>query len=365
MAERQSNFELLRIIAILFIILCHISYYGGLRNGVYYIDLNANTFFLQCIYPLGGIGVNLFVLITGYFLCDSKKDPWPKVFKLWLTLEFYSVLFAVLFMLGDHQDFSSREWFNIFTPFLRNRWWFATCYIILLVISPFINKVIHEIDEKTHFKLIVGALVLWMFIPSFTGINIQFSELIWFITLYFVGAYISKNPVHFQGSSKRYIMGALCVYAICMVVVYSVQVTEYHSTFWNVDNVAELLVSKHGLFCGLTSILIFLAFSRLTISYNRAINLITQTTFGIYLIHEFTYVRRYIYTRFFDIPGWLTSELLIVYVFFVCLVIFTVCFIEEYLRQKFFDRFINRAFQEKIQSLRKIIDDKLETFLKK
>ena len=85
---RQSNIELLRIIAMMFIILYHIAFHGNWDDGsIFWPDeITFNVLFLQSILPFGKIGVNIFVLISGYFLINSVKDTWPKIVKLWLEI---------------------------------------------------------------------------------------------------------------------------------------------------------------------------------------------------------------------------------------------------------------------------------------
>lgn len=68
-SRRQSNFELLRILAILFIISFHYVYKGGFN----YDSLSVNKMIINVFTMVGEVGVNLFVLITGYFLIQSKN----------------------------------------------------------------------------------------------------------------------------------------------------------------------------------------------------------------------------------------------------------------------------------------------------
>ena len=85
---RQSNFELLRIVAIAFIILHHIAVHGDWGNGGMFFpeELTFNAVVLQGFFGLGKIGVNAFVLISGYFLFGSVRDVCGRVRRLprWL-----------------------------------------------------------------------------------------------------------------------------------------------------------------------------------------------------------------------------------------------------------------------------------------
>lgn len=66
---RSSNLELLRILAIIMIIAHHYSVHGGwdIPN-----ELSYNRIIVQFLSLGGKLGVNCFVLITGYFMINSK-----------------------------------------------------------------------------------------------------------------------------------------------------------------------------------------------------------------------------------------------------------------------------------------------------
>ena len=59
--KRNSSLELLRILAMLFIVISHYSVHGGFNLNS--INLLFNKVFLQ-VSTLGNLGVNIFVLIS-------------------------------------------------------------------------------------------------------------------------------------------------------------------------------------------------------------------------------------------------------------------------------------------------------------
>lgn len=66
---RNSNIELLRIIAILFIILSHL----GIFATHNYLLINKTNYFISETFTLlGEIGTNIFIIISSWFLIDSK-----------------------------------------------------------------------------------------------------------------------------------------------------------------------------------------------------------------------------------------------------------------------------------------------------
>ena len=85
---RQSNIELLRIIAMVIIVAHHFAVHGGFDFPIETVA--PNRLWIQFLALGGKIGVNIFVLISGYFLIDAKSLKKVKVLKLWLQIFTYS-----------------------------------------------------------------------------------------------------------------------------------------------------------------------------------------------------------------------------------------------------------------------------------
>lgn len=61
--ERRSNMELLRIVAMFCIVCFHCSF----KSAFVFDELTPNLFFVKALWYLGELGVNLFMLVTGFF----------------------------------------------------------------------------------------------------------------------------------------------------------------------------------------------------------------------------------------------------------------------------------------------------------
>lgn len=96
--RRTSNFELLRIILMILIVAHHYI----VNSGVIQVINESNSFEIKNIIALccggyGKIAINIFVLITGYFMCKSKFKI-SKWLKLYLEILFYKLLFYFIFL---------------------------------------------------------------------------------------------------------------------------------------------------------------------------------------------------------------------------------------------------------------------------
>ena len=114
---RQSNFEALRIVAMLMIVFCHCCGHG-VQHGDLWLQGSLSHRLITMFFPIGGgIGVALFFMLTGFFMCQSEWKP-QRLNKLFLQSLFYSLaLFAVYAVLKALGVYSfpytiSPEWAN-------------------------------------------------------------------------------------------------------------------------------------------------------------------------------------------------------------------------------------------------------------
>ncbi|MCM1262431.1 MAG: acyltransferase [Butyrivibrio sp.] len=91
--ERQSNFELLRIVAMILIVVSH--YAGYIQPEFPTGAVTFNRVLIQTLCFGGGAGNIMFFAISGYFWKDYT-DNRKRIFKLWLEMLFYSVVCMVI-----------------------------------------------------------------------------------------------------------------------------------------------------------------------------------------------------------------------------------------------------------------------------
>ena len=121
-STRQSNIELCRIFSILLVMLVH-SGFQSLGWGTAFWDVMLLEAFTI-------IGVNVFVLITGYFSTEPKKIS---LINLVFLCFFWMVIKVVIsYSLGQHIGLK-----NFF--FITNSNWFIPSYICLLFLTPILN----------------------------------------------------------------------------------------------------------------------------------------------------------------------------------------------------------------------------------
>ena len=97
--HRESNLELFRIITMLLIVAHHYVVLSDLPGEIMTDPLSLKSIYLYIFGARGKIGINCFVLITGYFMCTSRITL-RKFVKLIGEVEFYSVAIYLMFYAG-------------------------------------------------------------------------------------------------------------------------------------------------------------------------------------------------------------------------------------------------------------------------
>lgn len=170
--------------------------------------------------------VNTYIIITGYFMYQMHKNI-SSIIKslstLWLSVVFFSVIGYLGVVIFCGKKFILLELVKRFFPIIRGEYWFYTVYFVLVLLSPFLNKMIDSIIKKEHKVLIIIFLMAFSILPIFVewkgqlGSNYGYS-LIWFIALYITGAYISKYII-FENKRKASLFGFI-TYIIASAITY-------------------------------------------------------------------------------------------------------------------------------------------------
>lgn len=100
---RNSNLEILRIVSMILIIMHHYVVHGQFAWTAN--NICANKIILEILSLGGKLGVNCFVLITGYFMIQTKTN-WKKLLKIILEVWFYSVSIFIMGALTQTIDFN-------------------------------------------------------------------------------------------------------------------------------------------------------------------------------------------------------------------------------------------------------------------
>lgn len=204
--ERQSNFELMRLISMFFIVVWHIIVHGKLFNEVQEPLILISNIIMGIII----VHVNSLVFLTGYYSCEQKEVRWKKAGRLLGTAWFYKILILLVFLMWNFCSIEKIKVLEELLPFDINNYWFINYYLVLSLLSPYLNRVIENMNEKDFAKFIGILFLLLSIIPAVTNMRTIMNDgytLMNFVFMYFLGAYFRKNPIHknyhFESLSKK------------------------------------------------------------------------------------------------------------------------------------------------------------------
>lgn len=336
-ASRNSNIELLRLIAMTMIILSHCSIHSTFPPDDSTILFN--NIFLDLI-KLGNIGTDIFFLISGYFLCDKTSLNYATLLRLLAQVWFYSILcYGIHLLTGG--DFIVKEFIPVILPTIFKEYWFFTVYIILLTLSPYINTFIKNTNPLTLRNGILYMMVLWSIIPTFTANDMYVNELILGIMLYLIGAYIKTSRFNF---GKYSMVLAITSFALLFLSSIIIRLLSHKILF--LSPYINYFYSRTSLLsiCLATSLFTIFTFSKER--HNKFINLFGGTVFGIYLFHDNPFIRKLIWQNLLDNAPFYDSPLLPLRIIFCVSIVYSTCFVIELIRKKYIEpltiRFINK-----------------------
>lgn len=288
MVRRESNTELLRIVSIFMIIVFHCAFKSGFSFGP---GFSFNKLTVKFLWMLGELGVNLFMLISGYYMTGSRFK-WKKLVRLLAEVQFYT--WGTVWLgkiLGVYTLSGLKNIFVTFFPVMMNRYWFITAYILIYILSPFFNLLIQTMDDRTYRMFLKTLLGIYCVVPTVFGLlfnttegMLYYNRMIWLAVMYFFGAYI-RNYGEPKGNWKKYAVLALCAMVILVGSIlvidrfsdfFALLGTTEPAYFWPPNSVPILILSAG--FFGI--------FRNLKIPYHPVVNILASTTLGIYLLHD-------------------------------------------------------------------------------
>lgn len=347
---RKSNIELLRIIAMVFIVAHHFAFHGGFK----FADdaLSVNRFWIQFLQIGGKIGVDIFILISGFFLVSASAVSTSKIIKTWAQMFFYSFIIFAGFVIVGLEPFQMKDFVKGIAPVIFSRWWFASTYFVLYLLSPYINSLLKTFSEKQYRSYLTVLFLCWCVIPTLTGKTFQSNALLWFVFLYSLAGYFRLFGIKLSLSGYKCI--ALSFAAIILTFLSAVlfdvlgtkmSVFAEHTTyFYNMQRLPVLFIS----------LFMFIGFSKLDLRYNKVINVISSATFGVYLIHDHRFVRRFLWKTLFRNASYSKSNMLIPYSLLVIGAVFAGCTIIELLRI----RLLEKNYMPVVEKISSYIDKK-------
>lgn len=334
--RRDSNIELLRIITMLLIVAHHYVVNSGLTAATGPVYADPMSFRSQALLILGAwgkTGINVFVLISAYFMCGSKISL-KKYLKLFSEVYFYRLLINAVFFISGYEKVTVKGLIKILLPVWSVRQNFTGCYLLFFLAIPFLNRLVTNLKEREHIRLIGLSALVYVFFGTLHQVSMNYVA--WFCVLFFIGSYLRLYPKKCFENTKLWGMIALM-----MVVVTAASVTISSLVGLKLHrNMAYSFVSdSNTLLAVCTAIAVFLFFKSLRVPYSGFINTVAASTFGVLCIHANSdTMRRWLWRDTLDNVGAYASKYMILRSVLCVFGVFTVCTIIDMLRRRFIER---------------------------
>ena len=260
--------------AIAMVVMGHFVRQSGLLESETGINGSINVF-------LGSgarIAVNIFILIGSWFMVDSSFKP-ARAVKLYLETAFYCIPITLL-MAATGEAGGTRNILQGMLPFLGRPVWFASAYISLILLAPFLNNAFLLPAKK---QTCLAGLLFFLYcavstIPSFSNID-YIADFSWFCAVYISVGWAKKNGIIEKLRINRWIAAAsalLLYIGLCMAA--STPLLAWPANYW-LDNIRTLpnIACAFGL---------FYFFLKTDIGAIGIINFLARSVFAVYIVHQ-------------------------------------------------------------------------------
>ena len=296
--KRDSNIELLRILAMFMIVAYH-SVTNTIMNDINLLRLGTiiNKITISFLYPCGRIGVMLFFMITGYFLAYKKQRNCNIVI---IKTSLYSFITIVLFLFLYYVIHIKLMFYGnkitllqFFLPISSGVFWFPTSYIFLIFLLPTINQFL---EQLTKIKFLI-----FLFCFGFVSYGLGKILNVSYIRIYEAVFYYSCGVFYrfFKNEQRHKILNLLAFivfygFSVCLSYLY----IDFLINDVRFKSIIPLIMNS--LIVPLTCFPIFSLFLSLSIGQNSVINRIAASTFSVYLLHGSIF-QRAIWEQIFNI----------------------------------------------------------------
>lgn len=353
--SRNYGIDLLRIISMLGVVFLHVLGHGGILNS----DLSPANFsmvwFLEVLaYP----AVNCFVLISGYIGYKEEKI-FPKIknlLTLTFTVAFYSVSLFLIFKFFGPETLGLKELVKSFFPIILKNYWFFTAYVGVFLLSPLLNLLVY----KSNFKHAFVYLAVFSLFSIISTVYDSFSfiggySVIWFVLIYLLGAIIKKYNFSKLFSKKIWLvilLSAFIITWISKVALHFSNIPFLASHSGKLVNYVSptIVLMSIGLLCLSSKIYCRPVFSPI-------ISFFATSAFSVYLIHDNTFVRKYLISKIHGFIGDFSFVLLTLSIIGCVVAIFLTCILIDKIRILIFKLIKIDKLSERIEKfIRKLLN---------
>ena len=340
-AKRQANFELLRIVAMMMIIVLHYLNKGEMLTA-YTTDRSAVNYAAHLTEAFCIVAVNCYVLLSGYFLVESAWKP-GRVVSLAAQILFYSVLIPVILICAgviSAGELSVYDWLNFVLPVETEHYWFATAYLVMYVLAPFLAEGARRVEKRT-LQVVIGILVLyfsvWKSVLPVRLVTDRYGyDFGWFVCLFLIAAYIRLYGLPKLERRKN---AVLLYVGMCLgIFLLTAGVTAAAGKVAALEYYMDMPTTYDHILCLAGAIGLFMVCKDTRLPEGRVTAVIrglAPYTFGVYLVHEHLLVR-YEWMQWLGVDNVRGSWLFVPHMIGCVLVVYVTGTAADFVRERIF-----------------------------
>lgn len=346
---RITSFDLLRVVSMLLIIAYHWQLHAY-KDGIHSAPLSSNQIFSFAIGSWGTLGVDLFFMLSAYFLIRNNSVKLGKIFGLICKTSIYGMVVLSIAYAGGIERFDIFTTVKCVMGVFAYQYWFLTVYCIIYLLSPCLNFVIWNISFK-FFSLIIFVLSYATFILSFIFGNEILGRTAVGISIYLTIGFLERFPQYNIFQKFRMPCGIISILVIfTLEIMLSYMGMQYDVVFYKCINRIQITQSPFMLAAGL---FVFYIFKNWNLKSLKIIEFLGKYSIGAYLLHGGpAFLKHWLWDDLFA-AGYFYEKSLGEYVAHYCVCIITLYFtgvVCEYIYTATLGRLIMFLLSKKIKN---------------
>lgn len=330
----------------LMIVLHHYCVNSGLIELIEPKSLTGNMLFIQFMSIGGKVGVNIFFIISGYFMINSKFK-WRKVGRLFFQILSVNLL-VFLFLMALGYRYGFRQYLTIVPLIFSVPTSFIASYVVIYILTPVINKALNAFEKKDFQYLLLVLLVFFSVMPTLLKQE-TWHYVGWGFTMYVLGAYIHKFDLKAKELPFGWLSLGMIFLTWCEILLFD-YMSAKHGLRYDFWTFAIADANKLNIF--FLSLSIFMFFAKLQLPYIKPINAIGgSVAFGVLLWHANNSVlRQWLWFDFLKNTEYLNHDYLWLHCLVSVILIYGVCTLLEIVRQKVLDKPLFEGKQRRMKN---------------
>lgn len=304
---RNSSIELLRIIMMMGVIILHYNN-SNLGGGYRYVkEGSLNNYYLFFLNNLFVYAVDIFIMISGYFLCKTENRKSIRIVELIIQVIVFNYIAYIVGCLNGEIHMSMRGIVGCMFPVN----YYVILYAVVYLLSPYINILIQSLGKDKFRKFVLlnffifsGYTILVDYAEKISGIKLNGLSsvglygssagytIVNFFLCYIIGAYI-RSIIITMNEKKVFVTMIVMIVLMNMITILEYKSGLGYGTAWNYNNPIVIINSA----CVLT------LFFKMKI-HNVVINELAKGAYTCFLFHG-------IVLKFYNIEKCINSMLVV------------------------------------------------------